>query len=384
MDPRQTAAAGATNFVGLMIAAAARGQAPHGATPRIGPRPHVPPRARSRSGGPAQGHVTVAHRGIHMKTRTALLVALAAGAVFLAPAAAAGQDISYSGSLHYSTGEYYFAERTSTAYLLTGLSVDVERVRFSVDLPVIWQSTPWVSYVPGGGVPTGGTQDGETRDGLGQRDRDADGTGDGDGTGPGGRGSATAARSAATGSAPGVRTATVRDGRVVLQDTTRYEDVGVGDPSFRADIDLLPAGVGEWSVTLGGEVKAPLADPDQGFGTGEWDGGVSISVARRIGGTFVFGDLGYWVLGDMDELELQDPVAWAAGVGHTVAEGKVGLLASVSGYSTIVEGTDPPVEADGGVTYQIAPRRSVSANVSFGLTESSPDVAFAAGWTVGL
>lgn len=320
-----------------------------------------------------------------MKTRT-LVPTLALGAVLLAPAAAAGQEVSYSGSLQVSTGEYYFAERTSTAYLMTGLSVDVDRVRFSVDLPVIWQSTPWVSYVPGGGVPTGGTQDGETRDGLGQRDRDTDGTGGGDGggTGPGGRASAAAARSAGASAGPGVRTATVRDGRVVLQDTTQYEDVGVGDPSFRAEVDLLPAGAGVWSVALGGQVKAPLADPEQGFGSGGWDAGVNLSVARRFGPSFVFGDLGYWALGDMEDLELKNPVAYAAGVGHTAGDGKVGLLASVSGYSTIVEGTDPPVEVGGGLTYFVAPRRSLSLNVSFGLTESSPDVGLAAGWRLGL
>lgn len=316
-----------------------------------------------------------------MKIRRTLS-ALATGALLCAPAAAAGQEVSYSGSLQYSTGEYYFAERTSTAYLLTGLSVEGDRVRFSADLPVIWQSTPWVSYLPGRGVPTGGTQDDEVRDGLGRRD--GDGTGDRDGTGPG-PGAAQTRAPGPESSAPGApRAAMVRDDRVVLQDTTQYEEVGVGDPTFRAEVDLLPPGAGVWSVALGGEVKVPLADPDQGFGTGAWDGGVSLSVARRIRSTFLFGELGYWVLGDMEELELQDPLSYSAGVGHTVGGGKVGLMASFSGYSRIVEGTDPPLEVGGGLSYHIDPRRSVSANVSFGLTESSPDVAFAAGWTVGL
>lgn len=317
------------------------------------------------------------NREVHMKARAALPVA--AAILLCAPAAALSQEVSYSGSFQYATGEYYFAERTHSAYLLTGLTVEVDRVRVSADVPVIWQSTPWVSYVPGRGLPTGGTQEGETRDGLGQRDRGAGGDGGGRG------GGMPAGASAATGGpAPGAGAATVRDGRVVLEDTTTYEDVGVGDPGLRAEVDLLRPGAGPWSVVLGGELKAPLADPDQGFGTGEWDGGISLSVARRISSTFLFGELGYRVLGDMEELELHDPLSYSAGVGRTAGDGKVALLASVSGFSRIVDGTDPPVELGAGLSYRISPRRSVSVNASVGLTESSPDLSLAAGWTIGL
>lgn len=310
-----------------------------------------------------------------MQIRT-LVLALAAGA-FLAPAATVAQEATYSGSLQYSTGEYYFTERTNSAYLVNELSLEFDRLRLSGSLPVIWQSTPWLSYSPGGSVPTGGTQQGEVGDGLGRRGRDRDGMGPTMAIG-GDRSPRTAA------TAPAPRFATVRDGRIVLEDTTSYEELGVGDPTLRAEVDLTPAGPGEWTVWLGGEVKPALADPDQGFGTGAWDGGVNLSVARRLGSAYLFADMGYLVLGDMEEVELQDPVTYSAGVGTTLPGGTVGLVASVFGSTRILEDTDPPLQVGAGLDFQIAPGRSVSTNLSLGLSESSPDVSLSAGWMLGL
>ena len=253
--------------------------------------------------------------------------------------------------------------------------MEAGELRFSASLPVIWQSSPWVSYVPGGGVPTGGTQEGEVRDGLGQRGRDRDGRGPGTGT-------ARVAVAPVSGAGP--RFAEVRDGRIVLEDTTSYDEVGVGDPTFRVGADLTLPGSGGWSVALGGEVKPALADPDQGFGTGAWDGGVDLSVARRVSSTFLFANVGYLVLGDMEGIELQDPVTYAVGLGYSPPGGRVGFLASFSGSTRILEDTDPPMELGAGLNFQLSPDRSLSTNVSFGLTESSPDVSVAAGWAVGL
>lgn len=309
-----------------------------------------------------------------MTIRTGL--AVAAISVLSMPGPAAGQEVTYSGSLQYSSGDYYFTERTNSAYFMNGLSLDTGPLRLSADLPVIWQSTPWVSYARGGGVPTGGTQQGEVGDGLGRRGGERDGTGPGTGAGR------NAGAAAGVVAAPGF--ARVRDGRIALEDTTSYDEVGVGDPTFRVEADLTASGHGPWSVALGGEVKPPLADPDRGFGTGAWDGGIALSVARRLGTTFLFADVGYLVLGDMEEIELRDPLTYAAGVGYSLPSGRIGLLASLSGSTRILADTDPPLQAGAGVNVRLSPRRSLDTNVSFGLTESSPDVAVAVGWTVGL
>lgn len=311
-----------------------------------------------------------------METRT-VIVAVVTAAVLSLAGRAAGQEITYSGSLQVSTGDYYFTERTNSAYLSNGLSLKTGALRISASLPVIWQSSPWVSHARGGVVPTGGTQQDEVGDRLGERGRDRDGTGPGP--------SAARARAGTVGDTGGaVRAAAVRAGRIVLEDTTGYEEVGVGDPVFRAELDLTPGGPTRWSVALAGEVKPSLADPDRGFGTGAWDGGVDLSVTRRLSSTFLFASVGYQVLGDMEELELKDPLTYAAGLGFTRPGATVGLLASVSGSTRILENTDPPLQIGAGMNLRTAPGRNLGANVALGLTESSPDVSVAVGWTLEL
>lgn len=308
--------------------------------------------------------------------------------LILAPALRA-QEVTYDGSLHYSTGDYLFTERTNSAYFFNGIRVAWDRVTLSAGLPVIWQSTPWISYTPGVPVPTGGPQQGDVADSLQRRKgggsngggSDGDGSGDGtgsgnggNGAGPGGPGGASAAR------APSFQ----QEASIPLEDTVRYDEIGAGDPTFRLAVEVVRETDGSPSVTLSGTVKPPLADPDRGFGTGAWDGGASLGLSKRVGEAFLFADLGYWVYGDMEDIELKDPVSYGAGVGLVPGGGKVGLMATLSGSSEILEETDPPLEVGLGVNVSLAGRRSLSAMLSFGLSESSPDVAAGFGWSLGL
>ncbi|HKK07354.1 MAG TPA: hypothetical protein VKA44_00565 [Gemmatimonadota bacterium] len=307
---------------------------------------------------------------------------LAVGIAVGAPRPTRAQEVTYSGSLEYATGTYLFTERTQSAYLFSRLSVRTGRLEVSAALPVIYQSTPWVSYTTGGGVPTGGPQDGAVGDSLRRRGR---------GSGPMGMGSrARLAAALAEGAPPSAPSAVSRAvggaamGSIALPDTAAFDQVGVGDPTFRASVDLLPPERGDLAVTLSGEVKAPVADPDRGFGTGTWDGGGALSVSRRLGSTFLFGEVGYWVLGDLPELELRDPVTFSAGVGRRLGTRGLALLASVSGSTRILEGTDPPLDVGGGLSYRFADGRSLSLGISVGLSESSPDLGASLGWRIRL
>lgn len=298
-------------------------------------------------------------------------IGAALAALVLAPALR-GQELTYDGSLHYSSGDYLFTERTNSAYLFSGVRVAWDRVTLSANLPVIWQSTPWLSYTPGVPVPTGGPQQEEVGDSL-QRRRGGGGPG-GNGAGPGGSG----------GSASAVGPSFQQAAAIPLEDTLRYDEFGAGDPTFRLAVEVVRETDGSPSVTLSGSVKPPLADPDRGFGTGAWDGGASLGLSKRVGEAFLFADLGYWSYGDMEDIELKDPVSYGAGIGVVPGGGRVGLMASVSGSTRILEETDPPLEVGVGVNVGFAGRRSVSATLSFGLSESSPDVAAGIGWSLGL
>lgn len=303
----------------------------------------------------------------------------------------AGQEVSYSGSLQFATGKYLFTERTNSAYLLNGLSVRVGRLELGATLPLVYQSTPWVSYTTGGGMPTGGPQGGAVGDSLGQRGGAGGGMGMGARVGLAGALAATAGARPGAGPAapasfpaPPLRLAMGSRQAVTLPDTASFDQVGVGDPTFRVGVDLVPPGRGDLTVTVWGQVKAPLADPTTGFGTGEWDGGGSLSVGGRLGSTLLFGEVGYWILGDMPDLPLQNPVSYSVGVGHRIGDGPVSLLASVSGYSRILADTDPPLDVGGAIGYRLGEGRSLGLGLTIGLSESSPDLSVSAGWRTRL
>lgn len=259
---------------------------------------------------------------------------------------AIAQDVAYSGSVQFSTGEYIFAQRTHSLYLVNGLTGSQGRLTLNASVPLILQSTPWVSYAGGGLVPSGGTQHGEVSGHMGRGRFDRDG--------------------------------------VRLADTTSYEEIGLGDPLARLDLEVLRGSGSLPAIRVNVSAKAPIADLDRGFGTGEWDYSAGLSITRGFGTTFVFVDVAYWVLGDLPDLELQDPVAYSLAVGRALGAGRWGLLGSISGFTRILPDTDPPLHVGLGLSRILEARRSLSAGVSFGLTESSPDVSASFGWRIGL
>lgn len=292
-----------------------------------------------------------------MRTQTSLARAVTIAVLFLAATSLEvvwAQTVSYSGSLQYATGSYIFSERTHSIYLSNGLNLSTERVNVSASVPVIFQSTPWVSYTTVGGVPSGGPQQGAVRNRRG-------------GNGDQGRGGHNRSDFA-------------------LPDTASYNQIGMGDPSSRIDLEVIQGTQTRPGLSLVGTAKAPLADVDRGFGTGAWDAGLGVALSKRLGSWFLFGEAVHWWMGDMEDLVLQNSVSYAASVGRAFQQGKLGLLLSFSGYTAeIVEDVDPPLQGSAGLNYSFGDGRySLSSSASFGLTESMPDVSFALGWRIQL
>lgn len=270
--------------------------------------------------------------------------------------AQAQTTVNYSGSVQYATGSYIFAERTHSVYLFNGLALSHGRLQAAASLPIIYQSSPWVSYTVVGSVPSGGPQQGAVG---------GHGPGGGQGDGPG--------------------TGRRRGGDpIVLPDTATYADIGVGDPSLRADLALFRGTTGP-TVRLAGSVKPPLADVDRGFGTGAWDAGLGLSLSQRLGPWFLFGEALHWWLGDMDDLTLQNAVSYSASLGRVFQNGRLGVLASFSGYTEIIDTAAPPLQTALGLNYQFGGGAySLNGTVSAGLSASMPDVSMSLGWRVAL
>lgn len=284
------------------------------------------------------------------------LVGLAAAAVGLAlsimtmPTASA-QDIAYTGSAQAATGDYLFTERTSSLYVSNGVALTTRRLRVTLSVPVVVQSTPWVTYTAAGpaagGLPTGGSASGHV--------------GTSRGRGHGGTGTP-----------------------IALPDTSLDTSAGLGDPSLLASVEVLSERSGRPSVRLVGSVKAPLTDPDDGFGTGAWDAGAGLALAKTFGRWLVAADATAWTFGDLPDLVLQDALAYSVALGRAFDGGRYGALATVSGFTEIIDGVEPPVQAGLGLSARLTARASLTVNVSVGLTESAPDVAGGLGWRIAL
>lgn len=253
-----------------------------------------------------------------------------------AAAPVAAQTLNYSGSLQYSTGEYFLAERSNSLFFTNALGLSAGRLRVSGSVPLILQSSPWLVY-------TGG----------------------------------------ATGSV-GVAGAMEGAGSEVIVDTASQQQLGLGDPMLYAGFELLRGPGSPLSVRLTGAVKAPMGNVERGFSTGAWDYAAGLSLSGVLGGTMLFADVAYWVFGDPPGLEYRDPVAYSLGFGRPLIGGKLGLMASVLGYTEVIEGVAPPAQASLSLSYLIDWSRSLMGGVSFGLTDSSPDIAFSLGWSFAL
>lgn len=290
------------------------------------------------------------------RLRTAVLVPTAAALVALA-GAAAGQDseLTYSGSLQFVSGDYSLSETTRTILLFNGLLYRQGKWSFSANIPFIDQDSPFVTYSGGVPVPSGRRLGVEGDDGG----AGTGGSGQGSGMGPGG-------------------TVIVPD-----PDTLTFNQSGVGDPVLRADLTVSEGGATGPRVGVYATAKPPLADGDSGFGTGEWDYGAGVTLSKKAGAALVLADFGYWTLGDLPDLELQDPFAYSLGLGRSTADGRYSLLGSISGMTEIVAGVEGPVQVGITVSRLLESKRSLISTLAAGLTESSPDYSVSVGWRMG-
>jgi hypothetical protein len=274
----------------------------------------------------------------HLQILSTLAAAGVLAGALAAAASARTAEVSYSGSAQFVSGNYIFAERTNSLYLFNGITIHDGPFRFSASIPLILQSTPWVTYAGSGLLPSGGSQetDDDTR------------------------------------------------GRADPADPEDYPDIGLGDLFIRGDVELLGMQGARPGIQFSASVKVPMGDVDRGFGTGEWDAGSGLSLSMNAWGFFFFAEGMYWILGDMPDLELKDAVSYGIAAGHPFADGKIGFLVSLLGYTQTIEDVDPPLQAALGFNYLTDAGSGINASCAAGLSESSPDFSVSVGWLVPL
>jgi hypothetical protein len=275
----------------------------------------------------------------------------------LAPGPLAAQGIHLDGGLGVTSGTYLFEERTTTWALSGGVAAELGAFTLRGSVPVYLQNSTLVAGSATGHIPTGGSSSGTVADSG--RSRHA-GTRGGMGSG------ALVALSHGTVDVP--------------ESASGEYQTALGDPML--SLWWRTRGGRGTNVGLGATVKLPVADTAT-FGTGEWDVGASLGVSHAVGRGFLLGvDVAYWRMGDLETLELRDPVYGSASLGYLSPGGWGGMLVA-SGGTTMVEGFDGPLSIGAGL-HRVSGARSWSVLSTVGLSETSPDFSVALLWSVRL
>lgn len=284
--------------------------------------------------------------------RRAVVTLLAA----LGPAPLAAQGLLYEGGLSVSTGTYIFAPRTTSGVVATGIALGNSRITVRASMPVYFQNTTLISLSgPGGRLPTGGSSSGAVADSGAARK---------------GRGSG--------GDRVGLMLAAA--GVDVPSSAATGYDAAVGDPTMQVTWRAIDAG--GTSVSASALAKAPVADTTT-FGTGAWDFGIAMGIARWLGRSLVVGlDATYWRLGDMPTLAFRDPVSGSASVTY-YGSPTWGAGLSASGSTSAMDGYDGPAWIGAHLVHGSGPRRW-GVNAAVGLSETAPDVSVGLTWSVRL
>ena len=280
-------------------------------------------------------------------------------ALLLTPGPLAAQGVRFDGGLGVATGTYLFEERTTTWWVSGGLGLELGAFTLRGSIPLLFQNSTLIAGSGAGNVPTGGSSSGTVADSGRSRHGDGDGRG---GTMAGG--------------APELSHGVVE---VPASAATEYQSA-LGDPTV--SLSWRTRAARSTTLGLGATVKVPVADTST-FGTGEWDVGFNAGVSHALGERLLLGvDLAYWRLGDLDDLELRDPVYGTASLGYLGAGGWGGTVLA-SGGTAVLDGYDPPFSLGAGV-HRFRDGRSLSALATIGLTETAPDFTLGLLWGIRL
>jgi hypothetical protein len=292
--------------------------------------------------------------------RTGLLAAFLAAA--LSATAARAQEVTYSGSFGYASGDYIFTRTIRTFTLHNGLNLRLGSFRLDASLPVIAQNSGTVSVVGGLPIPTGGSSHGAVAGRQGGERIHA---------GSGRRGPA-----AGLAADPGPYAQVATDSGI--DESTAYR-IAVGDPMVSTGLDVYEGTGFVRSLGTRASTKVPLNGLDSGVGTGEWDYGVGATGVVGVGPVIAILDLAWWWYGDLPDLELRDGPSWGAGLALPVSRALWGSVMA-SGAGRVVETADAPLSLAVGLSRSRPGTGSLSLTAGIGLSETAPDFTLSLGW----
>jgi hypothetical protein len=166
------------------------------------------------------------------------------------------------------------------------------------------------------------------------------------------------------------------DGNLVISSEAsgRTTESGVGDVLAALSYVFYPSSSALPALELTGRIKLPTADEDEGLGTGETDYTLQADVSKSFGALSSFATLGYRVLGDSSDLDLDDGFLASLGIGYRFSPRlNLGLAFDYREAST--DGTDDSREIVPYTSYRCSDSVTLGTYGVVGLSDSSSDLA---------
>jgi hypothetical protein len=246
---------------------------------------------------------------------------IVAALLVLAPASAAAQGLYLEGGASFGRGDYVYAESTSSWGAALGLAWSSRRLTGRVTLPFFVRDTRLLTV---SGTPS--SEEAEP-----------------------------------------------------LPSETGYEG-SVSDPLVQVYAQVFQSR--DTGLGVSASVKVPVVEAGP-FGTGEWDVSVAASLSRFVGSRTMLGlDVGYWHLGDMPGLPLDDTVTGTLTVGQALGRDWTASL-SLSGGQSSIAGFPDPWWA-GLLVGRSLSRGMWGLAASVGLSDGAPDFTAGLVWRVRL
>ena len=153
---------------------------------------------------------------------------------------------------------------------------------------------------------------------------------------------------------------------------------------MRAGYGIFSSPAFNHRIALFAAVKAPLADEETGFSTGEWDFGGGIAWLHQAARTRIRVEATYWRLGQPPDVSLEDPFTYQLQVGRFLTDGRTLIEASAFGRTETVAGDGGSHLIGLSAEHAVRPRTFLRASLSAGLSDTAPDVALVLGMRFGL
>jgi len=263
-----------------------------------------------------------------------LLLGVAGLLLMAAPVLAADNSLSVSLGFEYASGDYGTGQ-TTDSYRIP-LTIDYlpnEKFDFELVIPYLHQNNGGTVSLGGMRVPMGNASSGG-------------GSGGGSGMGGMGGGSSTTTNS---GAQSGLGDITLTTGYALIAET--------------ADFPLLRPLV---------YLKLPTADKSKGLGTGAFDFGGGLSLAKNLGAWSTYAEALYIVTGSTGSFAPDNYWSYQASAAYSLSN-QLSCAVALSGATAPFTGADNPLEAQFKVNYLTTPQQSVGGYLVKGLSNGSAD-----------